>query len=849
VGWILLEQLGQDVRYAFRTMLHNKAFTVLAALSLALGIGANTAIYSFMEALLLRSLPVEDPGSLVVVNWHIRGVPFGKGSKGPATVVYAMSGAIYDDAKAGSTAGILPFPAFEVIEKNDSVFSSVFAFRKAGRLNLSIKGQADVVSGEYVSGDYFPGLGIPPARGRLLIPDDDRAGAPPVAIVSMALSQQRFGSPNNAVGASILIDNVPFTVVGVAPPEFFGVDPGEAPDVYVPLHANLLLEDSSRGGLAAMYLDQHYYWLEAMARLRPGVSLAQAQAALAGPFHQWAYSTAANDHERADLPALKLREGGGGLDGLRRGYSKPLYILMTLVGIILAIACANIANLLLARATARRREMAVRLSTGAARSRIIRQLLTESILLASLGGLLGLFVANWSIRFLTILLVDGILHPALNWHVMIVAAVLALLTGALFGLAPAIQSTRVDIMPALKEVRANQTRSRFRVSLSHVLVVSQIALSLLMLVAAGLFVKTLSNLQSVELGFNRENLLLFQLNARQAGHGDAEIASFYTELQKRLSEIPGVRNVSLSHEALFTAGTGTPIRVPGADSDPATRLLYIGPSFFSTMQIPILLGREIDYRDQASSPQVAVISEQFAKSNFGNENPVGRHLTMEGRDPRDLEIVGVVREARYGGLKGAVPPVVYIPYSQGSQKVVSRMTYALRTSGDPLTYVNTVREIVHQADTRVPVTTVKTQTAQIDETISREIAFAKLCTALAILGLLIACVGLYGTLSYNVARRTGEIGIRVALGAQRGGVIWMVLREVFVLVALGLMIGVPAAFAASRLIESFLFGMKPNDPFALTLAVAILLCAALVAGWVPARRASRIDPMIALRQE
>jgi len=846
--WAFWEQLGQDLRYAFRTMASNKAFTALAALSLALGIGANTAIYSFMDSILLRSLPVKDPQSLVLLKWHTRAVTFSRGGQ-PATVVYAMIGSV--DSKAGSEAGKFPFPAFELFQKNDSVLSNVFGFRKTGQLNISIKGQADVAGGEYVSGNYFGGLGIPPAAGRLLIPDDDRAGAPAVAVVSLAFSQAWFGGDRNAVGASILVNNVPFTVVGVTPREFFGVDPGEAPDVYLPMHANLMIDDYPfGGGPAAMYLDEHFYWIETMARLRPGIGLAQAQATLAPPFHQWEESTARNDQQRADLPALMVQPGGGGLDALRRRYSKPLYVLMTLVGLILAIACANIANLLLSRARARRREMAIRLSMGAARSRLVRQLLTESILLASLGGILGLVVAKWSIRFLTVLLEEDYLHPSLDWRVMSVAAALSLLTGVLFGLAPALQSTGAELMPALKEVRTGAVRSRSRVSLSQALVVSQITLSLLLLVAAGLFVRTLSNLQSVELGFNRNNLLLFRLNARQAGHGDADIASFYTDLQNRFSAIPGVRSVSLSNVSLIgAAGTGTPINVPGTPPDLSTRLLYVGPAYFSTMQIPMLLGREIEERDLPGSPAVAVVSEQFARKNFANEDPVGRHLTMAGRDPRDMEIVGVAREARYGGLKREAPPVVYIPYRQGSQKLVAGVTYELRTSGDPLAFVNAVREIVHQADARVPVTSLKTQTAQINDTISQEIAFAKLCTSFGVLALAIACVGLYGTISYSVARRTNEIGIRMALGARRGGVIWMILQQVFVLTIAGLAIGLPAALAASKFVESFLFGMKPNDPLAITAAVAVLIAAAVVAGYAPARRASKIDPMVAVRHE
>jgi macrolide transport system ATP-binding/permease protein len=856
------EQFLQDVRYALRMMAANKTFSALAILSLALGIGANAAIYSFMDSLLQRALPVPDPGSLAVLNWHPQArVEPGQRMSQLVPVVQAMSGHFDDDPQWGLVAGIFPFPAFELLQENSaSVFSSLFAYRSAGIMNLTIKGEAGLASGEYVSGDYFHGLSVAPAAGRLIIPDDDRTGAPPVVVISWALSQRRFGGATNATGQPILINNRPVTVVGVTPPEFFGVDPAAAPDFYLPMHANLLVQDPGRCCPAQAYLEPHLYWIEMMGRLRPGVSQVQAQAALAPVFQQWVASTATTYRERANLPALVIQEGAGGLYTLRRQYSKPLYVLLTLVGLILAIACANVANLLLARATARRGEMALRLSLGAGRLRLVRQLLTESVLLASLGGVLGVLFAIWGIRFLTLLLANGradfTLHANLNWHVLGATAALSLLTGVLFGLAPALQATRVDVVPALKQLRTTEARTRVPVRLNQVLVVFQIALSLLLLVAAGLFVRTLVNLQSVELGFNRENVLLFRLNARQAGHQDPEIIAFYTELQRRFSLIPGVRNATLSNSSLIHAGLGFPIsvhgaspRVRGAQPDEATRILTVGPEFFKTMQIPILAGREIEEHDQTGSLPVAVVSELFAKANFGDQNPLGQHLDMTGGPtPRDMEIVGVSKNARYGGLKHVIPPVVYIPYNQGFPQP-REMVYALRTAGDPLAYVKTVREIVRQADARVPLSDVRTQVVDIDQTINQEITFAKLCTAFAALALTIACVGLYGTMSYKVARRTGEIGIRMALGAQRGAVVWMVLREVLVLAAVGLLTSVPLTLATSKLIESFLFGMKPNDPLALSLAVTILVSAALVAGYLPARKASRIDPMIALRHE
>jgi len=856
-GWTILEQFGQDLRYAFRTMAASRLFTLLVVSSLALGIGANTAIYSFMDAILMRSLPVSDPESLVVLRWHAKNAR-------RDFVMRGMSGTTYDDPKTGTTGGIFPFPAFELFQKHDDIFSSVFAHCRSSqvrRLNVAIQGQADVAAGWTVSGSYFGGLGVLPAAGRLIIPDDDRPGAPAVAVLSYGFSERRFGSVAAAAGQPILINNLPFTVVGVTPREFFGVDPAAAPDVYLPMHTNELLGAGQQFGFRPEdYLARNYYWVQVMGRLRPGVSLARAQATLAPAFQQWVADTAANDRERANLPELRVAEGAGGLDTLRRQYSQPLYVLMTLVGLILALACANVANLLLARAAARRREIALRLSVGADRLRVVRQLLTESVLLASLGGALGVLFAIWGMRFLTLLLSNGqanfTLHAELNWHVLGVAAALSVLTGILFGVAPAMHATRVELMPALKETRPGQLEVRhsfWRLSLGRVLLVGQIAISLLMLVAAGLFVRTLSNLQSVELGFNRENLLLFQLDARKAGHTDPEISGFYGNLRTRFATIPGVQSASLEVDSIVHAGHGLPIGVSGSPHDPANRYLTVGPAFFTTMKIPMLSGRDFNDRDRPGSPPVAVINEVFARVNFRDRNPLGQRLTLwkPGKPlvlGRDMEIVGVSRNARYGGLTGDIPPVVYMPYDQGFP-LPGQMVYALRTSADPLMYVNAVREMVRQADPRVPVSEVRTQAADIDRTMNQEITFARLCSAFAVLALVIASVGLYGTVSYTVSRRTGEIGIRMALGAQRGGIVWMVLREMLVLAAVGLAIGMAAALGASKFVASFLYGITPNDPLALTLAVMILLSAALLAGYVPAWRASRIDPMTAVRRE
>jgi macrolide transport system ATP-binding/permease protein len=840
-----LSELAQDIRYGCRAMVANKAFSVLAVLSLALGIGANTTIYSFMESILLGSLPVGNPESLVVLNWHSRPPRDGKVW---VHVMHGLQGLAWPGDKGDMVLGIFPYGAFETLREENPAFSTLFGYFSGRNKTLAICGQAASAATEYVSGEYFRGLAVSPAAGRLIDSEDDHPGAAPVAVVSFAASQNRFGGPPNAIGQSILVDNIPFTVIGVTPPEFFGVDPAAAPDLYLPLHTNLLV-DGARA--AKMYPDGNFYWIEMMGRLRPGISMAQAQAALAARFHQWVAATATTDGERAKLPALILNPGAAGLGSLRRRFSKPLYVLMTMAGLILAVACANVANLLLARAAARRREMAVRISLGAGRFRVVRQLLTESVMLAALGGAFGVLFAVWGMRSLAFLLSNGqpnfTLHAEINWHVLGMTAALSVICGLLFGLAPAIQSTRPDVVPALKNGNGSGPR-RFA---QNILVVAQIVISFLILVAAGLFVRTLDKLHSVQLGYARENILLFSLDASQAGHRDPEMTAFYADLRKRFESIPGISSATLSQSSIISAGRAGPaikgpMKIGAATLDDA-RIMSAGPHFLTTMQIPILAGREIDDRDQPGSRPVAVISKELARTYFGDENPVGRRITLPD-EKRDLDIIGVSGDVRYGGLKNEEDSAmtVFVAVSQFS---ADRVTYALHTTGDPMRFVQSVYEIVRVADSRIPVKNVVTQAAEIDRTISQELTFAKLCTGFAVLALLMACVGLYGTMSYTVERQVGEIGIRMAVGAQRGAVVWMVLRRVLLLAAAGLAISVPAALSLSRLVKSFLFETQPNDPGTLALAGVVLISAAILAGYGPARRASRIDPLAALRQE
>ena len=845
-----LEQLVQDIRYALRTMAANPLFTATAALSLALGIGANTAIYSFMDAILMRSLPVAHPEQLAIVEWHA--------PKRPG-VVKGINGSSRRYGNRGTVSPNFPYRGYEMLQANREIFSTLFGYTYALNYNVIARGEAESIPGVFVTGNYFSGLNVPPAAGRLIDPDDDRLGAPPAVVLAYAYWQRRFNGDPEVVGKPIQINNLPFTVAGVSAPGFFGVDPQTSPALFFPVHAMpLFVSPNPEAEVRSRFLDDHTYWIEMMGRLQPGVSLTRAEASVGTQFTAFAASTAASPKDAAVLPEVVVEAGGGGIDSLRRQYSKPLYVLMTMVGLILAIACANLANLLLGRAAARRREIAVRLSLGAGRWRIVRQMLTESVLLSLTGGALGLLVGFAGIRFITWVLANGktdfTLHAALNWSVLGFSFALAMIAGLLFGLAPAIQATRVDFTPALKESRsqgATRSSHRFRPRLGHVLIVAQIAVSLLLVIGAGLFVRTLANLHSIDVGFNRENILLVSINGRQAGYRDAALARFNLGLLDKFREIPGVRAATASSVPLVARYVNdtdafVPGRTPPPDSD--TDILNVDPAFLDTMQIPVLLGRGLEQGDLAS-PTVAVVSQKFASVFFGSENPIGRQFTLSKATNPPFEIVGVAKAAHYNSLQEKDQPVVYLPFTQNIYPSGGALYFELRTAGNPLSAVAAVRRIVHDASPLVSITEVNTQAQKIEQTISQERTFANLGTCFAVLALLIACVGLYGAMAYAVTRRTGEIGIRMALGAQRPKIIWMVLREVLALTVAGLLAGYIAARFTTHFVESFLYGLKANDPLALVAGMAILLAAAVVAGYAPAWRASRIDPAVALRNE
>jgi len=846
-GFRLWEHFAQDVRYGLRTMRSNKLFSAMAVLSLALGIGANTAIYSFTHAILLQSLPVPHPEQLALFVWRME-----NGRRG---VVHRINGTGFSYGNGGVQSPNFPFAFWQTLRSDPGLAASVFAYVPANELTVVARNQAAVSRGMYVSGNFYSGLGVAPALGRLIMDDDDRPGGPRVAVITWNAWRSRFASDSRVIGETIHINTIPFTVIGVSAPGFFGVDSGSDPDFFIPLHTRTIFATRREEKEREQYLDRNFYWLEMMARLGPGVSIAQARSAFGEEFHRFAESTATSEKEKAELPKLWLQEGATGRFTLQRVYSKPLYVLMAMAGLILLIACANIASLLLARATARRREIATRLSLGAGRARVIRQLLTESILLSLAGGVMGIGVAFWGIHLLTWLLSNGregfLVRAELDWPVLCFAAGLAIITGLVFGLAPAFHATAGNVAPALKESGIGAGHSHFRGSMGQMLVVAQVAISLLLAVGAGLFLRTLENLHSIALGFNRENLLIFKVNGSEAGYKDRALAHFYETLAERFRTIPGVRSGGFSKFPLAAGFVNDDdLTIPGAPQSPGKKLstciVPVDPSFLATMQIPLLAGRDLNARD-IPDPRTAVVSEVFAKKFFPARDAIGQHFQI-GPGKKDFEIAGIAKATIYNSLKEKTPPVVYVPYTFDLNDLPA-VWFQLRTRGDPMKLAQTVREVVHEVAPNAPVTNLKTQAAQIEEMISQERTFAHLCTCFAVLALLITCVGLYGMTAYAVARRTSEIGIRMALGAGRRRIIRMMLRQAMVLAAVGLAIGMLAVWQTTHIVGSFLFGVKPQDPAAIGGAAGLLLAAAIFAAWGPARRAARVDPMVALRNE
>jgi len=688
-----------------------------------------------------------------------------------------------------------------------------------------------------------------------LTEDDVKPGAPRVAVISYSFWSRRFGREASAVGAPVAINGLPFTIVGIAPPEFFGVNSGLVPDFWAPLREEPAMTPwGVQPDSGQSMFSRHWWWVMIVGRLTPGTSAEQARVELDPLFQQSITAGLSRLPKTADLPHIELAPANENLNFLRSRFSQPLKILMAAVALVLLIACANVATLLLARAAARQKEMSIRLATGAGRARLIRQLLTESLLLSTAGGLLGLLLARWGSQALVLLITDPGENAPLNVEpdamVLGFTAAISFITGILFGLAPAVRATRVDVAGALKKMTRAASA---RMGPGNALIAGQVALSLLLVADAGLFMRTLRNLESQDLGFDRSNILVFGLDPRRGGGQGARLAGFYQAILERLQTLPGVQSATASQLALMTGWVNSSsVATDGAPTKSGDSEVYwngVGPAFLETMRIPLVFGRGIGWPDVQSGREVAVVNEAFARAFYPGQNPLGRHFNFGDtrNTAEEVEIIGVSANARYDRLRGKAPRTVYVPYTAGGAP--GRMHLELRTAGDPAGLVPAVRAIVRGLYPDLPLLEVKTESEQIEESLQQERMFAGLSSFFAALALLPVATGLSGTLAYAVTRRTSEIGIRMALGAQRQELLWMILRQSLRLIAWGVAAGLPAALAATRLVQKELYGVKANDPATLAVTVLVLAVVGLLAGYLPARRASRVEPTIALRYE
>jgi predicted permease len=835
-----VETLLQDIRFGLRLLRKNPGFTAVAVLTLALGMGANTAIFSLINALILASLPVKNPSGLVAVG-------------DPARAHQVSQGTPQSD--------LLSYPLYREIRDHNTVFSAMMASGIVNRGKIENESSQLVTSdavGTLVSGNYFSVLGVEAVLGRTFSREDDAApGANPVVVVSYDFWKQKLSEDPHIVGQKLRINDFPYTVIGVSARDFSGDTVGSKEDFWVPLSMQAWIE-KGRPRLE----DIHTSWLRCLGRLNPGVSVPQAEANVNLVFQQWVRGPQVLALDADDQSALRKEKvpvvpGGRGFSDLREESFIPLMVLMGMVGLVLLIACVNVANLLLAQATARQKEIAVRLAIGASRQRLVRQMVTESLLLAFIGGAAGVLLAMWGAESLLHLAMGGAgvgITVSPDARVFGFAALLCVLTGVLFGLAPALRVSQQPPGVTLKVGALGQGRI-LRFSLGRLLVCLQVAICLLVLFGSGLLLRSLNNLKHVKLGFSKEHILMVRADPVPAGYKPLQIVNFQQEMVSRLQAIPGVRSVAASENGLFSGTeSASALKVegytPAKDDDREAYWDQVGANYFKALEVPILVGREFGPQDTPTSPRVAVINQSMARFFFGATNPVGRRIWIDDQENRDkpFQIIGVVGDVRDHAVRGPVQRRFYIPTSQ-PQDALYATNFEIRTSGKPETVAEAVRKAFAAFDPNVIVMRVRAVEELVNSSLSQDILIARLSMFFGLVALALACVGLYGLMSYTTGGRTREIGLRMALGAQRTGILKMILGDALKMVSIGVVIGVPASLASSQVLSSVLFGLKANDPVSLAVVIVVLSAVALLAAAIPARRAAKVDPMVALRYE
>ena len=867
-----VETFIRDLKYGLRMLRRSPGVTAVAILSLGLGIGANTALFSVVDAVLLKPLPVANPEQLVLFEWQA-GKPYR---------MSGMSGTSNVDAPPGMR-GLSLF-RYDVFDKlrlahdaaPESPLSDLFAFAPLPELAAKFGDQAEIINGQAVSGSYFSGLRLNAALGRAITVDDDRPGAAPVVVLSYPLWQERFNANPGVIGQQLKLNQQTLTIIGVTPRGFNGaLQVGYQPALTIPLAVEPLLRGNN--SLLGTPTTPGRWWLNVMGRLKPGASEEQVRQTLNSAFQTVALEAMPPPRKSSepaqlapkDYPRLVTEPGNRGMLDRRKSYASTIYGLFIVVALVLLIACANLANLLLARATLRRPEISIRVAVGAGRRRLVRQLLTESLLLATLGGAVGVVFAFWGNNALvaltdkeTGLLPNGV-ELSLNWRVLVFTLAVSLLTGVLFGLVPAWRATSLDLSLTLKQSgRTTGRMSRF----SKGLLVVQVAASALLLAGAGLFIRTLYNLQRVELGFNPENLLVFRLQPERAGYEDERLLKFYQQLLDRLDHLPEVRSATFARvELIANENWSTDFLLPGETAETAaehdTMLQMVRENYFATMEIPFLRGREFTVQDDLHAPAVAIVNQTFQQKFFPNEEILGKRFTFN-EDNRNVEIVGVVGDTKYDRQREENEPLVYTPWQQEATNI-GEMHFALRTVSDPTAVSDEVRAVVRELDSNLPVTEIGTQSARAQATLGQERLYARLLGFFGILALVLAAIGLFGVLAYSVSQRTKEIGIRMAFGAQVGQVIRLVIWQGMKLVLLGLAVSALIGYALKHLLErqyfapdswqrqmaQQLYGVTLSDPLTLVLIATLLTLVALLSCWLPARRAAKVDPLVALRYE